>query len=112
MPTGTIAFTNARIVTMNKRQVIERGTVVARAGRITCVGSCQTAGADRIVNASGKTIIPGLVDMHAHHYREWRGMRPRHDYEQAIYLAYGVTTTTDVSMYIQIMLPTAELSVA
>jgi len=109
LPTGTIAFTNARIVTMNKRQVIERGTVVARAGRITCVGSCPTAGADRIVNASGKTIIPGFVDMHAHHYREWRGMRPRHDYEQAIYLAYGVTTTTDVSMYSQNMFPTAEL---
>jgi Tol biopolymer transport system component len=109
IPTGTIAFTNARIITMNKRQVIERGTVVARAGRITCVGSCSTAGVDRIVNVAGKTIIPGLVDMHAHHYREWRGMRPRHDYEQAIYLAYGVTTTTDVSMYSQNMFPTAEL---
>ncbi len=109
MPGGTIAFTNARIVTMNKRQVIERGTVVARAGRITCVGSCSTSGVDRVVNVAGKTIIPGLVDMHAHHYREWRGMRPRHDYEQAIYLAYGVTTTTDVSMYSQNMFPTAEL---
>jgi hypothetical protein len=109
MPTGTIAFTNARIVTMNKRQVIERGTVVARAGRITCVGSCSTSGVDRVVNVAGKTIIPGLVDMHAHHYREWRGMRPRRDYEQAIYLAYGVTTTTDVSMYSQNMFPTAEL---
>lgn len=109
IPTGAIAFTNARIVTMNKRQVIERGTVVARAGRITCVGSCSTSGVDRVVNVAGKTIIPGLVDMHAHHYREWRGMRPRRDYEQAIYLAYGVTTTTDVSMYSQNMFPTAEL---
>ena len=109
IPTGSVALTNARIVTLNKRQVIERGTVVVKAGRITCVGSCSTAGIDKVVNAKGKTIIPGFVDMHSHHYREWRGMRPTHDYEQAIYLAYGVTTTTDVSMYSQNMFPTAEL---
>ena len=36
-------------------------------------------------------------------------MRPRHDYEQAIYLAYGVTTTLDISMCSQNMFPTAEL---
>jgi hypothetical protein len=52
---------------------------------------------------------PGFVDMHAHHYREWRGMRPKHDFEQAIYLAYGVTTTLDPSMYSVNMFPTAEL---
>ena len=109
VPSGSVALTNARLVTLNKRQVIERGTIVARNGRITCVGSCSTAGVDRVINASGKTIIPGLVDMHSHHYREWRGMRPKHDFEQAIYLAYGVTTTLDVSMHSQNMFPTAEL---
>ena len=62
-----------------------------------------------MIDASGKTIIPGFVDMHAHHYREWRGMRPKHDFEQAIYLAYGVTTTLDPSMYSVNMFPTAEL---
>ena len=103
---GSIALTNARILTMNKRQVIEKGTVVVKDGRITCVGTCSTAGIAKVVNANGKTIMPGLVDMHSHHYREWRGMRPRHDFEQAIYLAYGVTTgrdpqtgTTDVLSY-------------
>ena len=106
---GSIALTNARILTMNKRQVIEKGTVVVKDGRITCVGTCSTAGIAKVVNANGKTIMPGLVDMHSHHYREWRGMRPRHDFEQAIYLAYGVTTTLDVSMYSQNMFPTAEL---
>ncbi len=109
VPSGSVALTNARLVTLNKRQVIERGTIVARNGRITCVGSCSTAGVDRVINVSGKTIIPGLVDMHSHHYREWRGMRPKHDFEQAIYLAYGVTTTLDVSMHSQNMFPTAEL---
>jgi Tol biopolymer transport system component len=109
IPQGSIALTNARIVTLNKRQVINNGTIVVRGSRIACVGSCSTAGVSRVINASGKTIIPGFVDMHAHHYREWRGMRPRRDFEQAIYLAYGVTTTLDPSMYSQNMFPTAEL---
>ncbi|MBC7893860.1 MAG: amidohydrolase family protein [Cytophagaceae bacterium] len=109
LPTGTVALTNARIVTLDKRKVIERGTIVVRGSRIACVGQCSTTGVERVVNVAGKTIIPGIIDMHSHHYREWRGMRPRHDFEQAIYLAYGVTTTLDVSMYSQNMFPTAEL---
>ena len=109
LPTGSVALTGARIITLDKRQVIERGTIVVRGSRIACVGECRTDGVDRVVDVAGTTIIPGLVDMHSHHYREWRGMRPRHDFEQAIYLAYGVTTTLDVSMYSQNMFPTAEL---
>ncbi|HVT39732.1 MAG TPA: hypothetical protein VHE78_11845 [Gemmatimonadaceae bacterium] len=109
VPTGSIALTGARIITLDKRKVIESGTIVVKGSRIACVGSCSTAGVDRVINVRGKTIIPGFVDMHSHHYREWRGMRPRHDYEQAIYLAYGITTTMDVSMYSQNMFPTAEL---
>jgi Tol biopolymer transport system component len=109
IPQGKIAITGARIVTLNNRQVIERGTIVVDGSRIACVGDCSTQGVSRTIDASGKTIIPGFIDMHAHHYREWRGIRPRHDYEQAIYLAYGVTTTLDVSMWSQNMFPTAEL---
>ena len=109
IPSGSVALTNARIITLNRRNVIERGTIVVQGSRISCVGECSTAGVNRVVDAAGKTIIPGLVDMHSHHYREWRGMRPRRDFEQAIYLAYGVTTTLDVSMYSQNMFPTAEL---
>jgi Tol biopolymer transport system component len=109
VPVGSVALTNARIVTLDHRKVIERGTIVVKGSRIACVGDCSTSGVDKVINAGGKTIIPGWVDMHAHHYREWRGMRPKHDFEQAIYLAYGVTTTLDPSMYSQNMFPTAEL---
>ena len=112
VPTGTVAITGARIVTLNARKVIENGTIIVRGSRIACVGTsaeCSTSGANRTIDANGKTIIPGFVDMHAHHYREWRGMRPPHDFEQAIYLAYGVTTTMDVSTWSQNVFPTAEL---
>jgi Tol biopolymer transport system component len=112
LPTGTIAVTGARIVTLDNKKVIERGTVVVKAGRIACVGDCDTRGADRLIDAKGKTVIPGFVDMHAHHHRENQGIIPPHNFESAVYLAYGVTTTMNNSMWSQNVFPTAELTEA
>lgn len=109
VPAGRMAFTGARIVTLEGDDVIESGTVVVEGTRIACVGACDTSGIDEVVDARGKTIIPGFVDMHSHHYREHRGYRPLRDYESAIYLAYGVTTSLDNSMWSQNVFPTAEL---
>ncbi|MEO7963681.1 MAG: hypothetical protein ABIT38_07200, partial [Gemmatimonadaceae bacterium] len=109
IPSGSIALTGARIVTLDKKLVIPSGTIVVKAGRITCVGTCSTSGVDKVVDASGKTIIPGWVDMHAHHHREHMGMMPKNDFESAIYLAYGVTTTSDPSTSSVAAFPTAEL---
>lgn len=109
LPAGTIALTGARIVTLDGRQVIERGTLVAKAGRITCVGECDTRGVEKVVDVSGKTIIPGWVDVHAHHHREHAGMMPAHNFETAVYLAYGVTTTLDPSSWSPETFPSAEL---
>ena len=109
MPEGTLALTGARIISMVDDEVIENGTVVARGGRLTCVGACDVTGADSVIDVAGATIMPGLIDMHSHHYREHRGYRPLRDYESAIYLAYGVTTSLDNSMWSQNVFPTAEL---
>jgi hypothetical protein len=96
-------------VTLRGDEIIENGAVVVEGSRIVCVGSCDTSEADRVVDASGKTVIPGFVDMHSHHYREHRGYRPLRDYEVAMYLAYGVTTSLDNSMWSQNIFPSAEL---
>jgi len=109
IPEGRIALTGARIVTLEGDEVLEDATLVVEGSRIACVGTCATEGADRIIDAGGKTIIPGFVDMHSHHYREHRGYRPLRDYEVAMYLAYGVTTGLDNSMWSQNVFPTAEL---
>jgi Tol biopolymer transport system component len=108
-PQGSIALVNARIVTLANRKVIERGTIVAKAGRITCVGECSAAEVDRVVDAKGKTIIPGFVDMHAHHHRESAGITPSRNFESAVYLAYGVTTTLDPAAWSQDVFPLAEM---
>lgn len=109
IPDGKIAFANARIITMNGKEVIENGTIVIDGARIACVGDCSTEGADRVIDAAGKTITPGFIDMHAHHNREYNGMPPQRGYENASYLAYGVTTTLDNSMWSQNVFPNAEL---
>ena len=106
---GTIALTNARIITLDHRKVIDRGTVVVTNGRIACVGSCSTSKADRVINASGKTIVPGFIDMHAHDHREHEGLMPKKNWESAIDLAYGLTTELDPSMWSSIVFPTAEM---
>lgn len=109
IPEGSLALTNARIVTIAEAGVVERGTVLVEGSRITCVGDCDTSGADEVMDLAGATIIPGFVDMHAHHYRENRGLQPQHDFEQAVYLAYGVTANLDNSMWSQVVFPAAEL---
>lgn len=109
LPAGSIALTGARILTLERRQIIERGTVVVTKGRITCVGTCPTTGVDRVVDVRGKTIIPGLIDMHAHHHRDHQGVLPMRNWESAIYMAHGVTTTLDNSMWSHNVFPVAEL---
>jgi len=111
-PTGSIALTGARIITLHDRVVIDRGDVVIQGARITCVGRCDTSHADRVIDAAGKFIIPGFVDMHAHRHSEHRGFIPMKDYEAAAYLAYGVTTTLEPSPWSQNVFPTAELTEA
>lgn len=112
VPDGTIAFTNARILTMRGKEILEGATIVVSGKRITCVGTCDTGGADQVIDAGGKTIMPGMVDMHAHHFRDYRGMIPARGYETAIYTAYGVTTALDNAVAAQNVFPTAELIAA
>jgi Tol biopolymer transport system component len=109
LPSGTIALTNARLITLEDRQVVERGTLVVRGGRIACVGACDTAGADRVLDLSGKTVIPGFIDMHSHFFREYRGLFPKQMFETGVALAYGVTTNLDNSMWSQDVFPVAEM---
>jgi len=109
IPRGRLALEGARLITLKDREVIESGSILVEDGRIVCVGECETAGADRVIDASGKTIVPGFVDMHAHHHADHRGLIPEVDLESAIYLAYGVTTNLDNSMWSQNVFPTAEL---
>jgi imidazolonepropionase-like amidohydrolase len=62
------AFVGGRVID-GTGQVIERGTVIVRDGRVAQVGPASSvavpAGAAR-VDVSGKTVMPGLVNAHGH----------------------------------------------
>ena len=96
VPRGTVVLRGARVITMKGDQVIEKGDVVVKDNRITYVGPSRAeadAGAT-VIDVAGKTIIPGLIDVHSHMWPTW-GIHETQVWKYLINLAYGVTTTRD-----------------
>jgi len=96
-PSGTVVLRGARIITMKGDEVIPRGDIVVTNNRIVAVGaegSVTVPAGARTIDASGKTIMPGLVDVHAHMWPQW-GVHSPQPYMYTVNLAYGVTTTRD-----------------
>ncbi len=97
LPQGSAVLRGGRAVTMRGDEVIENADIVVVDNRIAAVGrqgEVAVPQGARIIDVSGKTIVPGLVDSHAH-------LRPSFDVHRdqvwayAANLAYGVTTTRD-----------------
>ena len=99
---GVRAFTGARLLIGNEGAVVENGTLVVRDGRIVTAGPTEAvaipADAEQI-DATGKTIIPGLINAHGH-VTNVRGLEAdpafyteEHvEHQLAVYARYGVTT--------------------
>ena len=97
-PTGSIAFTNARIITMKGDEMIENGTVLVEGNLIKAIGkNVAIPSGTKQIDCSGKTILPGFIDAHAHgaHFRS--GITPQKHWPYYANLAYGVTTMHDPS---------------
>jgi len=88
-----IVFRSINVIPMDREGVLEKQTVIVRGGKITYVGDAAKASAAAnavIVNGTGKYMIPGLAEMHAH-------VPPIDDIEPmkevlTLFLANGVTT--------------------
>ena len=87
---GVFAFTGATLIDGTGKPPIPNATIVTRDGKIAAAGPAgkvKIPAAAQRIDVSGKYIIPGLWDMHAHYEQvEWG----------PIYLAAGVTTVRDV----------------
>jgi imidazolonepropionase-like amidohydrolase len=85
---GVLVFRDARV--FDGAQVLPRATVLVRDGRITAVGpEVQAPEGARVIDARGKTLLPGLIDAHPHVFGP--------DVLRAA-LVFGVTTELDMFM--------------
>ena len=98
-PSGTVVLRGARILTMKGgvSEVIPKGDIVVKDNRIVAVGpqgKVQIPSGAKEFDVSGKTILPGYVDVHAHIWPAFDIHRSQ-PWEYLVNLAYGVTTTRD-----------------
>ncbi|TGX56219.1 amidohydrolase [Sphingomonas gei] len=101
-PDRTVAISGARLVTMADAAggIIDDGVVVIRGDRIGAVGpraSTPIPAGATLVDATGKTIIPGLIDAHAHGPAGSDELIPQNNWSMQQNLALGTTTIHDPS---------------
>ena len=101
-PGGLIALTGARLVTMAAKDggIIDDGVIVIEGDRIKAIGpraSTPVPAGARQIDVTGKTIIPGLVDAHAHGPQGEDELVPEQNWSAMANLALGTTTIHDPS---------------
>ena len=100
---GIVALTGARVIDGTGRAPIEQGTIVINGnGRIQAVGPANSVqvprGATR-VDLAGKTIMPGLINAHAHvqYFKELADpVRDQLVRRLRMYAEYGVTANVSL----------------
>ncbi|MFO6430494.1 amidohydrolase family protein [Erythrobacter sp. W302b] len=118
-PTGTTVITGARVLTMRAgfgaedAGVIENGMIVITGDRITGVYDATVVKmafpeGTRFIDASGKVIMPGLVDAHAHGAYGVGDLIPQQNWSLLQDLALGVTTIHNPSSQASTVFAAAE----
>ncbi|WP_271855785.1 amidohydrolase family protein [Patiriisocius marinus] len=111
-PSGKIAFTNARIITMNGDNIIENGNIIIDGNKIIAVGTADGTPVPsdaKIYGMKGKTIMPGMVDSHAHIGAFRSGLPAQQNWQFLANLAFGVTTSHDPSANTETVFTLSEL---
>jgi imidazolonepropionase-like amidohydrolase len=89
-PASVIAIVGGRLIDGTGKPAVDNSVVILQNGKIAAAGpaaSTPVPQGAQIVDAHGKSVLPGLWEMHAHFEQvEWG----------PIYLATGVTTARDV----------------
>ncbi|MCF6193154.1 MAG: amidohydrolase family protein [Kangiellaceae bacterium] len=100
IPDGSTLLTGAKIITLHGDEVIEQGDILIKDNKIAAIGksdSFSLPNNTKIISLEGKTIIPGLVDVHWHGSQGSSQIIPRQNWMNLASLAFGVTTIHDPS---------------
>lgn len=112
IPDGRIALKNVRIITMRGDEVLENATIVIDGNKIAAIGKAadiEIPADAKIYDLTGKTIMPGIVDVHAHLHTSPDGISPQQDWNYYANLAYGVTTAHDPSSNTEMVFSQSEM---
>lgn len=88
------ALVGGTVIDGNGGPPIENSVVVIQGNKILSVGSksrTKIPKAAKVIDVTGKYIVPGLIDMHIH-YHDWMG---------ELFLAHGVTTVKDLGNVVE-----------
>lgn len=115
-PNRVTALVGGTVVTMRdanqQQEVIENGVVLIEGNRISAVGNADQVSVPEgalVVNTEGHTIIPGLIDTHAHGAQGRNEIIPQQNWSQYSNVAFGVTTIHDPSNDTTEIMAAAEL---
>jgi imidazolonepropionase-like amidohydrolase/Tol biopolymer transport system component len=100
IPSGHVAFVGGKVITMEGEQVIENGVVLVGGNKIKAVGTKAQVNIPSdatIIDITGKTVMPGLIDGHAHGPQGSNEIIPQQNWKNYAGLALGVTTIHDPS---------------
>ncbi|WP_137224088.1 amidohydrolase family protein [Shewanella sp. MEBiC00475] len=99
VPRGTVVFSGGKVITMENDHVIENGVVIVTDNKIVSVGDANTVIPKnaQVIDISGKTIMPGLFDAHAHGGQADDEIIPQQNWALYSGLSLGVTSIHDPS---------------
>jgi dihydropyrimidinase len=87
----TLLIKNGTVVTATDQY---RGDVLIDGEKIATIGTALTTDADRVIDATGKYLFPGGIDVHTHLDMPFGGTTSADDFESGtIAAAFGGTTT-------------------
>ncbi|WP_449440418.1 amidohydrolase family protein [Pedobacter steynii] len=112
VPDGITALKGARIITMKGDEVIEEGTIIVDHNKVVAVGKATEVSIPqgaKVIDVTGKTIMPGIIDVHAHLRTSPDGISPQQDWSYLANLAFGVTTSHDPSSNTEMVFSQSEM---
>lgn len=102
VPEGAVVLRGATVITMRGDEVLPNADVVVLNNKIVGVGaqgSVQVPAGAVVRDVSGKYIVPGFVDTHAHWAEIRRDILEPNQWPFLANLAYGVTSGLDVQPF-------------
>ncbi len=112
VPTTDLYLVGATVVPMHNEAVIQDGVVHVKGNRIKAVGTrdevAVPSGAN-VIDVTGKTLMPGLIDVHAHTWSCNQSVYSQQNWAFLTNLAFGVTTTFDPSNNSEMIFASGEL---